>query len=576
MNFKKIKSLFLIAFIQMFIGDILAQDLFNNNGAQITVTSGGVMIVRTNSLHNISGNFDNAGTVTIEGNVTNDGNLTGNLLSGSYRVYKNWINNSIFRADNSKVFLYGDDQLITGTQVSKFWDLTLQGTGVKRQTIDAETTHELDLTDRELATDVSHMFVSTTNPAAILRSSGFVSSLGLGSLQRATFANASYLYPTGSTVGVFRYRPIEITPNTSDYNIYGVRLANGDANNEGFDRSLHDTIICDINPKYFHRMYHTNGNTPADLTFFYDPAADGDWEHIAHWQNQPRFEAMLNETAGASGGFNTLKRSSWSDFSLPAFALANPTGPILLTGPSNLCRLESAQYVATGGLSTYDFYINDVLVQSSTSNVYNAIRMNDNDTIRVIGKGNTCIYYSNEIGVDIRPYIIGGGPADVTIDRGEGIQLNVEGGIAWQWSPSNTLSCNDCQSPIAFPDTTTTYVVYITHITGCQQIDTVTVFVKEKQKIDIFIPNAISPNGDGVNDVWTIRDLERFPDNSVIIVNRWGDEIYNSGGPYDNSFGGRWKNNRLPDGTYYYILKIKGDFGSRSYTGPLLIVQDRK
>lgn len=574
---KKLSNIFLIIVVSFVaIVNAEAQALFNNNGAQVTVTPGGVMIVRTNSLHNIAGNFDNAGTVTIEGNVTNDANLTGLNLSGIYRVQGNWINNNNFRADFSKVFLYGANQYITGSQISKFWDLTLQGSGVKTQTIDAETTHELDLTDRELATDINHMWVSTSNPSAVLRTSGFVSSLGAGSLRRTTFANVPYLFPTGSSVGVVRYRPIIVTPNDGTYNEYGVRLANTDATLEGFDRSAHDTVICDINPRWYHRIYHPSGNTPADLTFHYDPTSDGDWQHIAHWQNQPRFEAVMNETAGASGGFNTLTRNAWTDFGLPAFALANPTEPISLTGPTDLCRLTEAEYTATGGLAVYNFYINGQLVQASSSNIFTTTNLHDNDTISVVGRSGSCVYYSNKIGINIRPYAIGGGPPDTTINRGDGIRLDVIGGVAWSWTPTNTLSCSDCQSPIAFPDTTTTYVVVITHSTGCQQIDSVTVRVKEDKGIDIFIPNTITPNGDGSNDTWVIRDLESYPDNEVIIVNRWGDEVFNSKGRYRNNFDGRYKDKRLPDGTYYYVLKLKGNFGSRSFAGPITILQSRK
>jgi gliding motility-associated-like protein len=77
--------------------------------------------------------------------------------------------------------------------------------------------------------------------------------------------------------------------------------------------------------------------------------------------------------------------------------------------------------------------------------------------------------------------------------------------------------------------------------------------------------NVITPNGDGYNDRWIIDGIEEYPDNSVIIFNRWGDEI-NAFDRYDNMnhvWGGtNEKNERVPDGTYYYILKIRdvGDF----------------
>jgi gliding motility-associated-like protein len=74
------------------------------------------------------------------------------------------------------------------------------------------------------------------------------------------------------------------------------------------------------------------------------------------------------------------------------------------------------------------------------------------------------------------------------------------------------------------------------------------------------IYNVITPNGDGLNDNWIIGGIEEFPNNSVIIFNRWGDKI-NSYDRYDNNTvvwnGTNSKGKLVPDGTYYYILTIK-------------------
>jgi gliding motility-associated-like protein len=76
--------------------------------------------------------------------------------------------------------------------------------------------------------------------------------------------------------------------------------------------------------------------------------------------------------------------------------------------------------------------------------------------------------------------------------------------------------------------------------------------------------SGITPNNDGKNDVWIIRHIEDYPDNEVLIFNRWGDVIDSFAG-YDNkdiAWKGLNRNNeRVPDGTYYYIIKIK-DYGT--------------
>ena len=81
------------------------------------------------------------------------------------------------------------------------------------------------------------------------------------------------------------------------------------------------------------------------------------------------------------------------------------------------------------------------------------------------------------------------------------------------------------------------------------------------------IYNLVTPNGDGKNDFWYIRGIDEYSDNELLIFNRWGDKIreFKSYNNTDNSWNGsNEKNERLPDGVYYYILKIKD---LNTYTG---------
>ena len=89
------------------------------------------------------------------------------------------------------------------------------------------------------------------------------------------------------------------------------------------------------------------------------------------------------------------------------------------------------------------------------------------------------------------------------------------------------------------------------------------------------IYNALTPNADGKNDYWKIKGIELFPENSVIIMDRWGEiiaEIEN----YDNA-ANRWegKNKRgemMPNGTYYYFIKLS--MYSAFYKGWVLLYTD--
>ncbi len=75
---------------------------------------------------------------------------------------------------------------------------------------------------------------------------------------------------------------------------------------------------------------------------------------------------------------------------------------------------------------------------------------------------------------------------------------------------------------------------------------------------NLVVYNAISPNEDGMNDVLHVKNIELYPDNHLYIFNRWGLQVLSKQG-YSNSdpWDGRFKNQQLPDGSYFYILQVK-------------------
>lgn len=74
-------------------------------------------------------------------------------------------------------------------------------------------------------------------------------------------------------------------------------------------------------------------------------------------------------------------------------------------------------------------------------------------------------------------------------------------------------------------------------------------------KETLFIPQAITPNGDGKNDLFEITHIDKFPSNRLYVYNRWEQEVYSKEG-YNNTWDGTSNNKPLPDGTYYYLLYL--------------------
>ena len=110
---------------------------------------------------------------------------------------------------------------------------------------------------------------------------------------------------------------------------------------------------------------------------------------------------------------------------------------------------------------------------------------------------------------------------------------------------------------------TDSFVYSICNDNAIPQCDSATVFIHvlplENIGDNVLVYNGITPNGDGVNDKWIIEGIDKYPENYIQIFNRWGSVIreYYSYDNVDVVWDGTNENDKtLPDGTYFYLLKI--------------------
>ncbi|MBQ20224.1 MAG: gliding motility-associated C-terminal domain-containing protein [Vicingaceae bacterium] len=111
-----------------------------------------------------------------------------------------------------------------------------------------------------------------------------------------------------------------------------------------------------------------------------------------------------------------------------------------------------------------------------------------------------------------------------------------------------------------------TYVVVLTSINsgGCMAYDTLIIDVIN----ELIIPNVFTPNGDGVNDNLVFKNLHAFPDNRLVVLNRWGKTVFEKTG-YQNDWNGGDQN----DGTYFFILELN-DKENTVHKGTITILRD--
>lgn len=113
--------------------------------------------------------------------------------------------------------------------------------------------------------------------------------------------------------------------------------------------------------------------------------------------------------------------------------------------------------------------------------------------------------------------------------------------------------------PTEFGQSVVTYEICNTDCPDICATSTLTINVAQSE--NPFVPNTVTPNGDGANDdlvfdVITFSDPEEIPDNELIIFNRWGDIIFQAK-PYNNDWNGlNMEGQPIPEATYYYVLRL--------------------
>lgn len=125
--------------------------------------------------------------------------------------------------------------------------------------------------------------------------------------------------------------------------------------------------------------------------------------------------------------------------------------------------------------------------------------------------------------------------------------------ISWEWDLGNNETSSD-QNPSTVYFSNGTYHVtqWVTSASGCTDSTSVELNINTVvTEISELIPNAISPNGDGLNDVWKLEFVELLHnDAEIVIVNRLGQTIFESIG-YTTPWDGTINGDDVPEGTYF-------------------------
>lgn len=161
---------------------------------------------------------------------------------------------------------------------------------------------------------------------------------------------------------------------------------------------------------------------------------------------------------------------------------------------------------------------------------------------------------------------------DTVIVRNESIAFNASGGSIYTWTPANYLSSSSVGNPVGFyPDTGQfTYVLQGITSDGCIGYDTIQVTVANDPYL--IMPTVFSPNGDGLNDFFTILSAGIRKLNFFKIYNRFGQLVFSTS-DIRKGWDGYYKG-RLSDlGAYYWLISaVDLSNKPRQYKGDITIV----
>jgi gliding motility-associated-like protein len=230
---------------------------------------------------------------------------------------------------------------------------------------------------------------------------------------------------------------------------------------------------------------------------------------------------------------------------------AKPTLNIQQLNSNNLCQGQTANLMAV--------YTGDGSVKWSNGESGDQIAVNTAGTYTATLITPSGCTVDTSISVTFLPDpVLSVNDTTICTYKNQTITLNAPAGYvqySWNGQPGNSFYS------VTQPQTVN---LMVTDANGCQASAQIHV---TEQCPDVEIPNAFTPNGDGINDYWQVEGLDNTA--TINIFNRYGTLVYQSKGnttPWDGTYHG----SKLSAGVYYYIIKVKN--GKQTYSGSVTIL----
>ena len=275
-------------------------------------------------------------------------------------------------------------------------------------------------------------------------------------------------------------------------------------------------------------------------------------------------------TVNATNNFGCTNASS------VAISVAHPF-TLQLPPEATVCIGASVSLQA-GGANAYQWIQNTSGLSGTT--IYNPVATPaTTSTYTVVGSDAfNCFTDTAQIKVVVKDLPVIDAGASIELLSGTPYILKPVGSsdvIKWQWSPDKYLSCVNCMSPETRPAAPIEYKVTVTNAAGCTAWDTVSVklFCSEGA---VYIPNAITPNNDGINDKFKIQGSGVRQVKYLRIYNRWGEVVFERSNfmidDVNAAWNGMYKGKIVPGGSYVYLVEMSCNEKTFSQKGTVTVI----
>jgi len=359
-------------------------------------------------------------------------------------------------------------------------------------------------------------------------------------------------------------------PTAAGTYYYRLAVAEGVNINSSHCRIASNNISFHINKK---PVTSASSNSPVcegtTLSLTANGGATYQWQGPNNYNGTGSPAAINNVTLAATGKYFVTVTSTEGCSQKDSVVVTIKAAPTANAGSGTyICEGSNVTLNATGG-GTYSWQPSTGL---SATNIANPVASPVDSTAYIVTVTDNISGCSANDTVLVNVFhkpTANAGPDKTMIEGGQVILNGNATGerLNYFWTPDAFINSANSLQPVVSPAHDTTYTLHVESTAGCG-IATDEVFVKVFKKV--IVPNAFSPNKDGINDTWQLVAIDAYPDADINVFNRYGQAVFTSHG-YNKPWDGTYNNDPLPVGTYYYVIDLK--FGLPKLKGWVAILR---